>query len=132
MAERHGCDACWCYFDGKVMAACEGLELIEECVTLLGQLGDCLTAAACVVLALESTRDVSLCRLQKAIEVGGEFASFALRQADRVRPVRLVKIVDVDPVRRRGPGRCKASQEVLDGTLTARPSRASDEEIVAL
>src|SRR5258708_37233488 len=95
------------------MAACEGLELIEECVTLLGQLGDCLTAAACVVLALESPRDVSLCRLQKAIEVGGEVASFALRQADRGRPVRLGQNVDLNPVRPRGPGPGKTAQEIL-------------------
>src|SRR5258708_36409580 len=106
------------------MAACEGLELIEECVTLLGQLGDCLTAAACVVLALESTRDVSLCRLQKAIEVGGEFASFALRQAGRVRPVRLGQIVEGNPGKRCGPGRCQTSEESLGRSPPGPPNPA--------
>src|SRR6266566_8167158 len=108
------------------MVAREGIELVEERVTPLSQLGERLPAVALIVLTLESARGVSLGRLQKAIEISGEFAPPALRQADHVRLVRLGEVVDVDPVGRREP-----SEKVVDGELASRTGRASHEEVVA-
>jgi len=75
-------------------------------------------------------RDVSLGRLKKAIEVGGESAPPTLRQADHIPPVRLGEVVDVDPVGRCGPARSELAQNVMNGAFAARSGRAGDEEVV--
>ena len=104
---------------------------VEGLFVLLLEAGlDFLTPGA-VFLALERRRDGATQILEQPLHVAPQFDAHAGRQLERARLVRLLEVVDVTPVERRGFVRGALLDVAARDDVTAGAGRPEHEQVVA-